>query len=1333
MAPTWYQDAETGEYFQADDLDQSQFEIVGQPQVFGAPEEYQPKYEFPDWLSSLGGIPGRALSSAASGGAGALEMLGDAFGGITGYEGISDFGKDIRQRADDLAYQVREDNQIEPGSGWDVAQGVAGDLVANAPVLGAGLLKQGGKWALGAGMSALPSLTKYGTLKEQGVSPGEAALGAAETFGLNTLLNRADVGRFMTPRAGSAMKDYLLKAAGIYGTDAVTNAAGTFGDAVIDAQVGVPQTKSQFYNNMQNSLLGSLGTSTAFTGINMALPRPKGIGDRVEAIMESQALADGPAFSELPPRSILPDRSIVPQRLLDRAGVTTFAESMGADGPSTGTVFKDIKFPEAEQPSVDQPLIQPAEDFSPGRTTREQNQLGPIAEQARQESAALRQSRILNPRSDYNIEITQQLIDSSNRSQRAQPEVSPIIKVEAEKSSFDDPIKQARDSALKAEQEAPPTIVTEENAPFTFKDVWESVKRNISGGERGSVDPELLGLGLVGKIRERVRQTKERAAGKMYGEDVVAGTKIDPRYERFNSSFRNNITYLDTIGKQVPEVKPLTDAIDRKGEDQSRMLFNAQDQLNAMFKVRGDEGFNSAVWKAEELGSSYKHSPENLAALGLNQDQISGVMASKALQEASAKELRDHKIDMAQRQAALDIKELQRKSKGAVAPTAIQKIQEGLAKQVAAINSVYEVWMGTNYVPRNRYGRFKIKVFKDGQLFDDRQTDSKRELAQWNKAYKAQGFDTKIDVLVPRVGKGARPPKVSVDVENMAQMFESGNPITSFPKHLMKSRRIKGADTDVARAWADYKRGQADYIATERMNMAFKEAEFDLPRDPTNPSLIDNNLTPVVTEIKRRFDAMSDQRSPWWGRIGKAADLTNLTFQLRSPLGNVTAIFTRQYPELGKYIKNPAATISKSFKVNLDRMKMSDEAFGQRYPDLARGVAEAQSKGIISSNFAKKVGRVADNKNKAISTFDDVAFFFQFHGDRFADANGFITGWLAYPDAVKSFEKSNKPVPSRQAFAEQFAKDTKANVKTELLPVVQQGMGQSTFVKYKSWQFRYLSALKEAVGKDDWAFIARSLGASLAVGGARALPFYKTIISAANAMGINPEAALEEYLSDTAASLVLYGPTSVATGINISGAVGFGDPLPDASRGWEAAIGSIVGGPIVSMATKLTNEVPQFIKEGRWDRAVENAPVLPLLKDLAKMYRYGEEGVITKTNANILPKDQVDMPLMLKQLLGFGDLRVARGYDKYMAGRQAEEAAKSDINYNELIAEAMQRGQTERVNNLKREAYQKGFPPNMDSVFEILRRRQGNPEAMMKRIPKKSREAVAKARQRYND
>jgi hypothetical protein len=654
------------------------------------------------------------------------------------------------------------------------------------------------------------------------------------------------------------------------------------------------------------------------------------------------------------------------------------------------------------------------------------------------------------------------------------------------------------------------------------------------------------------------------------------------------------------------------------------------------------------------------------------------------------------------------------------------------AKLLKDINTKHEEWDKTNYIPRNRYGKYQLQVIKDGQLYESRQTDSKAELQKWSRTYQAQGFETQIGTILPRMDS-EHYVGVSKEVEENMAPFDSADPVGGFKKHLMKSRRIKGADADVARSWAEYARGLSKKIALERMELDFEEAMFNLPRDPRDPKAIDINLSPAVAEIQKRKEAMLDPKSNWWKMTSKAVDLKNLTFQLRTPLGNMFVIPNRQYPELGKYVKNPAVQIAKGFKVNLDRMRMSDDAFAKRYPDIAQGVAAAEAKGVVSSSFAKKVSRVADNKNKALSTADDVAFFLQSHSDRFADANGFITGWLAYPDAVKTLAKSKQPLPDRQTFAEQFAIDTKANVKTELLPTWMQGAGQSTFFKYKAWQFRYLGALKQAAGEGNWPYVARALGATVATGGLRALPFYKTIVSAMNAMGINPEKALEEYLSDNTASTVLYGPPSVLTGTNISGAVGFGDPLPDASRGLDTALGSLVGGPPLSIINKLVKDVPQFAKEGRYDRVVENLPLVPLVTDLAKMYRYGKEGVVTKSNTNILPKSEVDAPLMLKQLLGFGDMRVARGYDKYMAGSQAQKDAKSKVNYNALIAEALDRGEPDKVNRLIGEAVSKGFPPDMGSVQEILLRRQGVESAVMKRIPKKARGEVAKARQRYED
>jgi hypothetical protein len=363
----------------------------------------------------------------------------------------------------------------------------------------------------------------------------------------------------------------------------------------------------------------------------------------------------------------------------------------------------------------------------------------------------------------------------------------------------------------------------------------------------------------------------------------------------------------------------------------------------------------------------------------------------------------------------------------------------------------------------------------------------------------------------------------------------------------------------------------------------------------------------------------------------------------------------------------------------------------------------------------------------------------QFHSDRFAEANGFITGWEAYPQAVKHFKKNNLEAPSRQQFAEQFSKDTKANVKSELLPPWMQGPAQSTTLKYKTWQFRYLGALLDAAGKGNKAYVGRALGATLASAGVRGLPFYKTLVGAMTALGFSPEDSLQKVLdenvpdglSESAMQTVAYGPLSAATGVNFSGSTGFGDPLPDTSRGFEAAIGSLVGGPAASLGRKMI-DFPGYLKRGQTDRAIENLPVsVPVITNLAKAYRMASEGVVTKGGIGVVPKDQVTTKMLLSQLLGYGDMKTARAYDKYLAGERAGGEGQDSISYPSLIAEAIVRGDNQRARALELEAIRAGKPPKLSDINEKVAKRRGVESAIIKKYPKATRDEALAARKRF--
>ena len=970
--------------------------------------------------------------------------------------------------------------------------------------------------------------------------------------------------------------------------------------------------------------------------------------------------------------------------------------------------------------------------------------------------------------------VEQERVNRSNEPQR-QVQPSRVIEGTTQAQSFDSPMARIQKAAEEAKTKEQPLIATPDNSPFTVRDAIKNVVDYIAKpkpSERGAI---------------RNPFSKE-------SKEIRDATTVDKRYSRWKANMpwsARNWFLTDSIGRDIPEVKPLVDSIDQVSEVGSKVLFDFEPDIMALYKVQGDPVVNGVIWKAEEKGSAFQLNPENLAKLGLTEDQVKGVLASKNMHLKTAEAARRHDFDMANRDynvkvaearmaaplRAKDIEAQYRQQEAAILEAALDKTDPRVAVEIEklkgekdaklvandtwltdtinrhaterynllkAIDDRNAAWIDSNYAPRNRYGQYKIKAFDaEGNLVDDRQTDSRSELAKMQKVYREKGFTTTIDVLKTR-SSSERMNGISDEVAS------SMDPVGGHKKHLMPSRRIPGNDMDPVRAWAEYSRGFAKKVALDEMEMQWREGMLKIPRDPRDPRRIDINLDPVVTELQRRKDAVTETRSEVWKYISKVTDLSFLTFQLRSSMANTLVIFQRQYPELTKYGVQPEMTAAKSLGLNLKRVGMSDEAFAKSHPELAAAILEAQAKKIITptaksgswwnrsrASFDKQVSRIADNKSKLLSTADDVAFFLQFHGDRFAEANGFITGWEAYPQAVKHFKKNNLEVPNRQQFAEQFAKDTKANIKTELLAPVMQGAGQSTFAKYKGWQLRYFGALADAAGKGNKGYLFRSIGATLAAAGVRGMPFYKTLIGVMGIFGVNPEDALQEYLeekvpnaAEAIGSTAVYGPLSTVTGTNFSGAAGFGDPLPDFNRGFEAAIGSVIGGPLATIPRRAIDSF-NFARTGQTGRALENLPVtVGLITDLAKAYRYNTEGVVTKGGIGILPKEEVTPAMIGRQLLGFGDMKTARAYDKYLAGERAGMDSEG-FSYPALIAEAIVRGDTQREIALRQEADQSGKLLKERDIQEKVQKRLGNESAILKKYPKATREEAAKARSRY--
>jgi len=189
----------------------------------------------------------------------------------------------------------------------------------------------------------------------------------------------------------------------------------------------------------------------------------------------------------------------------------------------------------------------------------------------------------------------------------------------------------------------------------------------------------------------------------------------------------------------------------------------------------------------------------------------------------------------------------------------------------------------------------------------------------------------------------------------------------------------------------------------------------------------------------------------------------------------------------------------------------------------------------------------------------------------------------------------------------------------------------------------------------------KSLGGILvmhmSLAGALGLPLVGMLLSAASAMGgddddpWDAEIALRNYLAEafgpTISNLLMKGAPHALTPIDMSGRVGINNLLlPDVQEGLEGqrwAESAMAGalGPVAGIGTNIVKGT-QEISEGRNLRGLET--MLPVfLKNFAKIYRYGEEGVQDKTGISIV--DEVKSMDLLVQGMGFSPADVRTAYE----------------------------------------------------------------------------------------
>jgi len=213
-------------------------------------------------------------------------------------------------------------------------------------------------------------------------------------------------------------------------------------------------------------------------------------------------------------------------------------------------------------------------------------------------------------------------------------------------------------------------------------------------------------------------------------------------------------------------------------------------------------------------------------------------------------------------------------------------------------------------------------------------------------------------------------------------------------------------------------------------------------------------------------------------------------------------------------------------------------------------------------------------------------------------------------------------------------------------------------------------------GKEGRWFVAKNLGANLALGGLTAFPFYATFAALlAGATGDDEDltAHVRKILpeSNLVRDLVCYGVPSLA-GVNLGGSMRMETPFTEGmQRGTtfkEAIDESILGlmGIPYDLFVEKPSKVAENLKYGQEWKAVETL-VPTFISNAMQAYRLATEGQTGKKGTPINSPGQegartLSLPEAFGKAVGFQPLSSSKSYDAYLARKRMDDARSAKLN-----------------------------------------------------------------------
>ncbi|ELW85699.1 MULTISPECIES: PLxRFG domain-containing protein [Acinetobacter] len=572
----------------------------------------------------------------------------------------------------------------------------------------------------------------------------------------------------------------------------------------------------------------------------------------------------------------------------------------------------------------------------------------------------------------------------------------------------------------------------------------------------------------------------------------------------------------------------------------------------------------------------------------------------------------------------------------------------------------------------------KYPEWKVDRVILDKEFSASRDAA-------GRGFMSSLFDEVANLGLS---PSEMVEFEDtLNQLYLSSMPDLSWAKHGIHRKGTAGFSQDARRAFAQNMFHGAGYLAKLRYGDQLAQQLDDMQKYATEQAKQDSNYDQpsaqrVIDEMNKRHDNLMNPKSHplssaltsfgfiYYLGLSPAAAIVNLsqTALMAYPIMGAKWGFDKAASELLKasndfrkgvdfhkvkwegtktdLYKTVSSDISKF--LNKDEKQAYDDAVARGVIDVTQahdlaGIAQGEDSGIMWKT--RPIMRAASVMFHSAERFNrEVTFIAAYRLARQAGSNHDS----AFDQAVDATYKGHFDYSSGNR-----PRIMQGNVAKVLLLFKQ--FGQNMIYTLARQTYQSIKGDTDAERKE----ARKSLGAILAMhatfAGVLGLPMVGMLLSVVSWMGgddddpWDAEVALRNYLVEafgpTISNLLMKGAPRALTPADISSRVGINNLLlPDVQEGLEGkrwAESAMAGalGPVAGIGLNVAKGT-QEISEGHNLRGLET--MLPVfLKNFAKTYRYGDEGVQDKTGVSIM--DEVSSMDLLVQGMGFSpsDVRTA--------------------------------------------------------------------------------------------